>query len=219
MKILNLYCGIGGNRKKWGDSHNITAVELDPKIAAIYKDLFPLDTVLIEDAHEYLLHHYQEFDFVWSFPPCPTHSRTNLFLNPKGIVRYPDMKLYQEIILLEQFYSGKYCVENVVSYYQPLIKPQECGRHYFWANFKIPLLKSEINVGRMCGTIAQMGKSQNELRAENHLKMGYDLSEYSGVDKTKVQNNCVSPEIGLAILESVQGIYDENKVNQIGLFA
>lgn len=35
MKILNLYAGIGGNRKKWGDDHEITAVELDEEIAAI----------------------------------------------------------------------------------------------------------------------------------------------------------------------------------------
>ena len=30
MKILNLYAGIGGNRKLWGEEHQITAVELDP---------------------------------------------------------------------------------------------------------------------------------------------------------------------------------------------
>jgi hypothetical protein len=27
MKILNLYAGIGGNRKLWGDEHEIVAVE------------------------------------------------------------------------------------------------------------------------------------------------------------------------------------------------
>lgn len=27
MKILNLYAGIGGNRKLWPDDHEITAVE------------------------------------------------------------------------------------------------------------------------------------------------------------------------------------------------
>ena len=33
MKILNLYAGIGGNRKLWGDDHDITAVEYDKDIA------------------------------------------------------------------------------------------------------------------------------------------------------------------------------------------
>lgn len=27
MKILNLYAGIGGNRKLWGDDHEVTVVE------------------------------------------------------------------------------------------------------------------------------------------------------------------------------------------------
>lgn len=35
MKILNLYAGIGGNRKLWGNEHDITAVELRPEIAAL----------------------------------------------------------------------------------------------------------------------------------------------------------------------------------------
>jgi hypothetical protein len=35
LKILNAYAGKGGNRELWGDEHQITAVELNPKIAAI----------------------------------------------------------------------------------------------------------------------------------------------------------------------------------------
>ena len=138
MKVLNLYAGIGGNRKLWQDVE-VTAIELDEKIAAIYKDLYPNDTVIVEDAHEYLLNNYEQFDFIWSSPPCPTHSVTNYFLNAQGIKRYPDMKLWQEIILLKHFFKGKYCIENVMSYYEPMFYPQISGRHYFWANFKIPL--------------------------------------------------------------------------------
>lgn len=215
MKILNLYCGIGGNRKLWGDSHDITAVEYDPKIAAIYKDLFPNDTVLMEDAHEYLLHNYSEFDFIWSSPPCPTHSQTNNFLHAQGHKRYPDMKLWQEIIYLQTFCKGKYCVENVISYYEPFIEPQKSGRHYFWANFKIPLMRGEVGIGRF-GPVKSNGGKPTEGR--DYEKLGFNLEKYTGVDKKKVQNNCVSPEIGLAILESVMNIYNENKVNQIGLF-
>jgi len=64
MKILNLYAGIGGNRKLWGNEHEITAIELDPNIAKIYQDFFPNDKVIIADAHQYLLEHYKEFDFI-----------------------------------------------------------------------------------------------------------------------------------------------------------
>ena len=75
MKILNLYSGIGGNRHLWGEDHEITAIEIDPRISAIYKAKFPNDKVINTDAHFYLLDNYDKFDFIWSSPPCPSHSR------------------------------------------------------------------------------------------------------------------------------------------------
>lgn len=110
MKILNLYAGIGGNRKLWGDQHEITAIESDKDIANIYKDNFPNDKVIITDAHEYLLNHYKKFDFIWSSPPCQTHSsfRQNICVRYRGSKpEYPDMRLYQEIIFLRTNYNGK----------------------------------------------------------------------------------------------------------------
>ena len=73
MKILNLYAGIGGNRKLWGDEYEVTAVELEPEIAKAYQEFFPEDIVVVGDAHQYLIDNLSEFDFVWSSPPCPTH--------------------------------------------------------------------------------------------------------------------------------------------------
>ena len=61
MKILNLYAGIGGNRKLWGDAHEITAVEYKKEIADIYHDFFPNDKIVVADAHKYLLEHFEEF--------------------------------------------------------------------------------------------------------------------------------------------------------------
>lgn len=40
MKILNLYAGIGGNRKLWGNEHDITAIEYDENIAKFIKRIF-----------------------------------------------------------------------------------------------------------------------------------------------------------------------------------
>ncbi len=135
MKILNLYAGIGGNRKLWGDEHEITAVELNADIAKIYQDFFPSDTVIVGDAHQYLLDHYKEFDFIWSSPPCPTHSRMSNINSALGRTKYADMGLYQEIILLKHRFDGLWCIENVISYYDPLIEPKKVGNHYYWANF------------------------------------------------------------------------------------
>ena len=219
MKILNCYCGIGGNRKEWGEGHNITAVELNPDIAKIYQDLYPNDKVIVGDAHKYILENYDDFDFIWSSPPCPTHSITNFFLNAQGVRRYPDMKLYEEIILLKTFFKGKYVIENVKSYYDPLIKPQISGRHYFWANFNIPNLKVEKQIGRMNGKKSDLGgKHQGELRSNNLDKLGFNLDKYTFKDKDKLLRNCVAPQVGKAILESALNIYNENAALQIGLF-
>ncbi len=195
MKILNCYAGIGGNRKLWGDEHDITAIEYSPEIAKVYADLYPNDTVIVTDAHEYLLNNYKDFDFVWSSPPCQSHSRTNYFLNAQGVVRYPDMKLYQEILLLDNFYKGKYCVENVIGYYDPLIKPIEIGRHYLWANFNIPKIpQPNDGIGKMCG--------KNQTASKKHI----------------TERNAVNSELGLHILNCAMNVISANNAPQIGLF-
>lgn len=218
MKILNLYAGIGGNRKLWGDEHEVTAVENDPEIAAIYKEYFPNDTVIVGDAHEYLLKHYKEFDFIWSSPVCKTHSRTNYFLNAQGIVRYPDMSLYQEIIFLTHFFNGLFCVENVIGYYEPLIKPQEVARHYFWSNFKITQIEIPTHIGRMCGKKEDLGAAQWELRRDRFEGLGFDLTRFKVKDKDQLIRNCVNPKLGLHILEQAQGIIRQENIIQPDLF-
>lgn len=214
MKILNLYSGIGGNRKLWGNEHEVTAVEYDERIAAIYQDFFPNDTVIVGDAHQYLLDHYQEFEegFIWASPPCPTHSIMNYTLNSLGVIRYPDMALYQEIIFLKHFFKGKYCLENVKSYYNPLITPQVSGRHYFWANFQIPPLKNRIKLQDIA--------SMNGVKAKKNINtLLFDLSKYTYPKKEKLLRNCVDPLIGKAILEKVIDIDVHNNIEQRSLFS
>lgn len=207
MNILNLYGGIGGNRKKWGSEHNITMVENDPAIAKIYQDLFPNDTVIIGDAHQYLLEHYAEFDFIWSSPPCPSHSKARFGLGVgSGKVKpvYPDMRLYQEIILLSTHFKGKYCVENVIAYYKPLIEPQKIGRHWYWSNIEIPDIK--VAPSRISQESKAYSKSPVRIfKTEDYEKLyGYDLKKYSGVDKRLLLRNCVEPEIGKHILDNIK---------------
>ncbi len=200
MKILNLYAGIGGNRKLWGDEHEVIAIENNKEIAKIYQDFFPGDKVIVCDAHEFLLKHYKEFDFIWSSPPCPTHSITNHFLNAQGVIRYPDMSLWQEIIFLGTFFHGKFVVENVRTYYEPLIKPQSAGRHYFWTNFIISnmKIKCKFNIANMRASTRKDNKD-NEKSLE--LFHGINLRKYDDkiIDKRKLLRNCVKPELGLHI--------------------
>lgn len=144
-KVLNLYACLGGNRYKWNEVTDIevTAVELDPIAAQLYQERFPNDRVIVADAHEYLRLHYDEYDFIWSSPPCPTHSRMMKIGTSSRDLQYPDMKLYQEIIFLDSWFKGKYCVENVIPYYTPLIPGQRRGRHIYWCNFKLPNILSD----------------------------------------------------------------------------
>ena len=195
MKILNLYAGIGGNRKLWGNKHDITAIEYDPKIAEIYKDFFPKDKVIVTDAHQYLLDHYKEFDFIWSSPPCQSHSsfRQNICVRYRGTKPvYPDMRLYQEILFLEHNAKCDWVVENVKPYYKTLIEGQLLQRHLFWSNFEIPDKAFPKDMIRT----AQIPDLQK--------LYGFDLSKYKLKNKRQILRNCVSPELGKYILEQLK---------------
>jgi len=200
MKILNLYAGIGGNRKLWPKECEVTAVENNPDIAKIYQDFFPDDKVIVGDAHEYLLQHYKEFDFIWSSPVCKTHSGTNCFLNAQGCVRYPDMSLWQEIVFLKQFFKGKYVVENVISYYEPLYSCFESERHYFWSNFNIDKRKKDLSI-TITNSRASTRRTKDEYLSKLQNYHGINLSNYDMAitKKTELLANCVRPGLGLYV--------------------
>lgn len=193
MKILNLYSGIGGNRKLWSSDHDVTAVEFDENIAKVYADIFPEDEVVIADAHEYLVNHFKDFDFIWSSPPCQSHSsfRQNIGVRYRGVKPvYPDMSLYQQILFLQYNFEGKWVVENVNPYYEPLIQPSvRLDRHLFWSNFDIA--KKEFDRPKMRS--AQIPQLQDAY--------GYDLSNYKLPNKRQVLRNCVLPDVGKYVLD------------------
>lgn len=204
MKILNLYAGIGGNRKLWG-GHEVTAVEYREDIANVYRHYFPDDTLVVGDAHQYLLDHYREFDFIWASPPCQTHSRVRMwgFRNSDKVEqKYPDMKLYQEILFLKHYYDGFWVVENVKPFFEPLIHPSiQLGRHLFWSNFHISQTEiKEADINR--GTRDEWSKLH-----------GFDLSGFKlNSRKDQIYRNCVYPETGLHILNCAMGIKTEKQL-------
>ena len=218
VRVLNLYACLGGNRYKWDEVANIevTAVEYDAEIAKAYQERFPNDKVIVADAHQYLLDHYKEFDFIWSSPPCPSHSRIRFGqanserenYNPI----YPDMTLYQEIIFLDNYYKGKYVVENVIPYYEPLIKPNVIlGRHPFWTNFTIAEKEfKNIDISR---------SNPDDLLKERGIDMSIfdvikDVPENRSKDKRfermQLVRNMVNPEIGLYVLNCAVGDFNKN---------
>lgn len=198
-----------------GGEHQVTAVELDPEIASIYHQHFTNDVVIIGDAHQYLLQYYKEFDFIWSSFPCTTHTRMNVNFSR---AKYPNLGLYEEIIFLQSFFKGKYCVENVIPHYKPLIPAQQYNRHLFWCNFKIQTTSGNPPK-QIQSIIAQNSKRKrkyydgyivNVKPTEDHF--GFNLSQIKIKErKDKVLRNCVNPETGLMILNCAT-----NNIKSIG---
>jgi len=222
MKVLNLYACLGGNRYKWDEVANIevTAVELDPEAARLYKERFPNDKVIVADAHQYLLDHFKEFDFIWSSPPCPSHSRarywnsSNYDTTTEAI--YPDLKLYEEILFLQHYYkTGKFVVENVIPYYEPLIAAQKRSRHLYWTNFTLPTDLKERQY-RISGNKENPQKDELKNLCKFHE---YDFSKYKGEQSViKMARNLVDYEAGKTILETALGIIKKSNTNQTSIF-
>ena len=171
--------------------------------------------MIVADAHQYLLDHYKEFDFIWSSPPCPSHSRarywgsSNYDTTTEAI--YPDMKLYEEILFLQHYYrTGKYVVENVIPYYEPLIPAKKRGRHLYWTNFNLPSDLGDRRIQICAGT--------DELKrlCEFHK---IDISTYKGEQSMiKVARNLVDFEAGKTIFATAMGVMLNSKNNQETLF-
>ena len=200
MKVLNLYAGIGGNRKLW-DNCQVTAVEYTQKIADVYKAQHPDDEVVVADAHQYLLENYSSFDFIWSSPPCQSHSKM-MKGGRNRKPRYPDMKLYEEILFLQHNYKGLWLVENVVPYYKPLVSPtKQVGRHLFWSNFDFDIeeVKSPDNFINMT-TVEGSKKLKDWLGIQYEGNIYYEGNHCPA----QVLRNAVHPLVGKQIFDTVK---------------
>lgn len=206
MKILNLFSGIGGNRLFWDSVYpdiKVTAIEFDENIAAAYKFRFPNDNVLVCDAYDYVSKHYDEFDFIWASPPCQTHSKINFSNN--HIIKnrsLPDFRLYSLISFLKTFAAKnqKFVIENVIPYYEPLIKPTvKLGRHLFWSNFYIPY----SDFKKSCKPIKNLVISDFK---------DFDLRNFAAIkNKRQVIRNQVDSDIGKYIFSYSlnKGLFDD----------
>ena len=205
IKVLNGYAGIGGNRKLWNEVANIevTAIEIDKKIAAVYQDLYPDDIVLTIDAHEYLRLNYNNFDLIFYSPPCKTHTDIRIhnpnFIAGKTEILYYDERLPQEVELMFMLNRlgmlfGKYCIENTKQYHKRMMEAQIRARHYFWTNFGVPRFTLSIN------------KPNHEFGIlEEWVKYaGVDLSNYdlNGLDPRQIYRNMVDPQLGKHVFQA-----------------
>lgn len=196
MKVLNLYAGIGGNRKLWPEELEVTALENNTEVAKIYRDMFPEDKVIVGDAHQFLLDHFKEFDFIWSSPPCQSHSKwakVNHFRTDR-VTQYPDLRLWQEIIFLRELAPRglKWVVENVNPFYGAFLPGQQVNRHMFWSNFYItPIqLPQRKDLDRI---------TKNQLAAWLGMPVVKTILLTSH-EPRQLYRNCVHPKLGLHVL-------------------
>lgn len=217
MKVLNLYACLGGNRLLW-ENCDVTAVELDHDLATMYQKRFPNDTVIVGDAHEYLLKNYKNFDFIWSSPPCPSHSKIRILRkhNDCFVPVYPEMQLYQEIIFLQKHFRGKFCVENVIPYYEPLIPAQKRGRHLYWCNFKIPQILTTRSCPKIRVNAEKLQAGQLKDLSDFH---NYDFSLYEGKQrKIKIARNLIDYEVGKTIFDCAMATHSKTADKQLSIF-
>ncbi len=159
-----------------------------------------------------MLEHYKEFDFIWSSPPCPSHSKIRITQKSRDTFKaiYPDLKLYEEIIFLDNYFNGKYCVENVTPYYQPLIPAKKRGRHLYWTNFNLP---NDLKERKLDGILCTMRGEHKKLEVFHDIKVSASVGGYRDVLR-----NLVDYEAGKTIFETMLGIIKKEDIKQTELF-
>jgi DNA (cytosine-5)-methyltransferase 1 len=201
LKIFNGYCGVGGNRLKWPDDEiEVVACDHNEEILAVYQRQFPNDECVLGDCHEYLRQNFENFGMIWVSPPCPTHSKMAKATRHKNR-KYPDMKLYEEILFLDAFFKGIWVVENVLPFYEPLITPTTTvGRHCFWSSGSFTV----EDVDRPAGFI-QLSNQAGKKALQDWLGIHFDENIYYAGNHCPAQvlRNCVHPDIGLSVYKQL----------------
>lgn len=209
MRILNLYAGLGGNRKSW-TQHEITAVEIVPEIAEIYQELFPYDQVIIADVLQFVrVEDLGSYDFIWASPSCKTHSCATT----KKFRSVPDLtSIYGLMIFLDYQCETPYVIENVQPWYKvPLFwRPNfKIDRHLFWTNFTIPVPKKRIVDSRISKDMKIHKRDRSIIMRgsleEIALYHNFDLSLISNINnKETMLKNMTHWRIGEYILKCLE---------------
>ncbi len=116
------------------------------------------------------------------------------------VADFPDFKLYEVIVFLKHFFKGKWVVENVVPYYEPLIKPSaQIGRHLFWTNFEVRAQEVKQPKGFINKATLQGKKEMMDWLGIQFDEVIYYKNNHCPV---QILRNCVHPDLGLQVFES-----------------
>lgn len=117
--------------------------------------------------------------------------------------RLPDLLLYEFKIWFDCNYKGKYVIENVIPYYQPVIEPTaKIGRHLFWANFPI---SEDFHINQPKGFINKTTvKGAEELKKWLGIHYKGNLYYNGNHNPGQVLANCVHPDLGKHIYDCLE---------------
>lgn len=225
MKILNLFAGLGGNRRTWSN-HHVTSVEIDSNICNLYQELYPNDIIINDDVFNFLRNkenNINQYDFIWASPPCQTHSHMQIFTRHNKKLQ-PIPKLDQIIglaIWLQRNYKGKYVIENVIPWYgiipldQYNLRNMVLDRHIFYSNFLIRKKEFISRGSKGHGKIGGLMRMNLNQLLEYHaipLEIGpklFGLQE-TGHDHLKILRNCCNYKLGEYILGELENNKEKN---------
>jgi DNA (cytosine-5)-methyltransferase 1 len=203
LKILNLFCGIGGNRLKWTNCE-VTAIDLDSEICDLYQKRFINDKVICGDAFQFFEDHWEEYDVIWASPPCQTHSRQQYRQKEKVL---PDFRLYSLIKFCQLWVKDKiWVIENVEVIDEVIPHTFKVNRHLFWSNLVIPS-KTFEKLYNPPNYIGKDGKKHNgglsDLSIAELLEL-HQMEDFNHKEKRSILRNCVDYRIGEYILNYIQ---------------
>ena len=105
--------------------------------------------------------------------------------------------------------NGKFCVENVTPYYEPLIPGVKIGRHIYWTNFNL----SGIAERKAPKNMIEYGSV--DVLSEFH---NYDFRQYKGEQGLKkIARNLVDYKVGKDIFSKAFNCKIEDSSEQISL--
>jgi hypothetical protein len=158
MKALDLFCGLGG----WSDGlaaegFDVTGVEIEPKIAALYKH-----PVIVADICSLKPIDFKGYDLIVGSPPCRNFSQLALLFGKTRWKEKPDpegkgMELVNAFLNFVKIAKPKYwCMENVIGLKKYLALTPRCESWFgmtmkrcLWGNFPSFLIPLDMNKKRM----------------------------------------------------------------------
>jgi hypothetical protein len=129
MRILSLYCGIGGHTSLIPRSCSVTAIDTSVYALSVYRELFPEDIAYCYDAISFLLEHHYAYSFIFATPP-PRNAELKQLLCL--LMESPSIPYCLQICskdfypkhTIQKILDYEFCCSFDISWRNPVVKPK-----------------------------------------------------------------------------------------------